>query len=162
MPTGINGLKLCECVGPGKYCIAWNFEKRDHHNGVFQNIQWLFYSNQWSSLSSHHWLSDKNCHLYRINFVTLMLIPLEEFMTPLEDSYFLHIFFAFLYILCTFKIIFLLIITITTSCNKTLDILEYFTMILICRIVQKKTLLNRQFLEFNKKKFAIVSSWNKQ
>ena len=79
-----------------------------------------------------------------------MLIPLEEFMTPLEDSYFLHIFFAFLYILCTFKIIFLLIITITTSCNKTLDILKYFTMILICRIVQKKTLLNRQFSNVNK------------
>ena len=56
----------------------------------------------------------------------------------MQASYFLRVFFAFLYILCVFKINFLTIITMVKNCNMTLDVLKYFTMIIIYRIVQKK------------------------
>ena len=69
-----------------------------------------------------------------------MLIPLEESTTPLRASYSLRVPFAFLYIQCIFKINFLTIITIITCCNMTLDVFEYFFMILIFRTVQKKKL----------------------
>ena len=76
-------------------------------------------------------------HFQWITFIRIMLIPLEESTIPLEASYSLRVSFAFLYIICIFKIEFS---TIIASCKKKFDILEYFTIILIRRITQKNKL----------------------